>query len=95
MMFIFSEFDTLLNYISTQLKIVQYIRNEADRHRSDCLEDVFTLLSEAITLDYGFLLSKDESVFLAFLQLLDNFYSNSFSIKLRLELLSILSSIMI
>lgn len=67
MMFIFAEFDTLREYCESRVKVVSAIRREEDRHRQDCLEDLFNLMLEAVELDYSFLLTKGESAFLAFI----------------------------
>ena len=70
-----------------------YIRNEADRHRQDCLEDILTIFLEAVELDYAFLLSKGEDVFIAFLTMCDNFYLQAFSMKTKILCIQIIVSI--
>jgi hypothetical protein len=90
---IFSDFDTLALYVEQRVCMVPAVRSESDRHRQDCLEDLFTLISEVVDLDFAFLLSKGELAFTRFLTLLDGLFLQSFSLKLRLQVLITLASI--
>jgi hypothetical protein len=93
MLFIFAEFDTLRQYCEQRVRVVTAVRREEDRHRQDCLEDLLSMVLEAVELDYAFLLSKGEQAFLAFLQMLDTFFTKSFSAKLRILSVQIIASI--
>jgi hypothetical protein len=71
---------------------VTYIRNDVDRSRQECHEHLLSILREAIDLDFRFLLAKGDQAFQDFMSLMDHLFVNSFSLKLRLEAITIMQS---
>ena len=90
----FAEFSTLQSYLDQQVKVVTAIKTEQDRNRNDIMEEVITIIVDAVNLDYSFLLMKGEQAFMNFITFMDNLFANSFSYKLKLSVLTLLVTLL-
>jgi hypothetical protein len=94
-LYVFTQVDTLTDYLEGSVKVVTRIQNEVDRSRSEIVEYLLSMIRSAVDLDYMFLFSKGEQTFRKFFTLIDNIFTKSFGMQTKLEAILIFKSFFI